>query len=255
MLQTCPEKSHGERAVARSLHATRLRRRVNTIKREHDTYLYTLILLSVFTSIVSFLFFFSSHLTTIYPDSQARLMIARRVIASPTAGFGQLGGTWLPLPQILMLPFIWSQELYSTGIAGSLISMGSFVITALFLYKTVYLVTDNRIAGSIATLVFITNPNVLFMQSTAMSELQLFALLIVPVYFMVCWAREPRHVGALCTSALLAALGVITRYEAWVLVPLLTLVIIWTGIRYRFSRGRFEGFLLGPCASWGRQAP
>jgi hypothetical protein len=44
----------------------------------------------------------------LYGDAVAHLHIARRVFDSITPGFRQLGSVWLPLPHILLLPFVWN---------------------------------------------------------------------------------------------------------------------------------------------------
>src|SRR4051812_19767499 len=41
-----------------------------------------------------------------YGDAEAHLNIARRVIDSRTPGYEQIGTVWLPLPHVLMLPFV-----------------------------------------------------------------------------------------------------------------------------------------------------
>src|SRR4051812_45165861 len=69
-----------------------------------------------------------------YGDAESHLDIAKRVINGLTPGFGQLGGIWLPLHHILMLPFVWNDWLWRTGLAGSFVSMGSYVISALCLF-------------------------------------------------------------------------------------------------------------------------
>src|SRR5581483_7217215 len=66
-------------------------------------------------SVASAIYFHVQGLTLLYPDAQARLLIARRVIDNPTPGLAQLGGVWLPLPQVVMLPLIWIDPLYYSG--------------------------------------------------------------------------------------------------------------------------------------------
>src|SRR5688572_26742699 len=50
-----------------------------------------------------------------YGDSESHLNIAKRVVDSITPGFAQLGGIWLPLPHLFMVPFIWSDFMWRTG--------------------------------------------------------------------------------------------------------------------------------------------
>jgi len=41
-----------------------------------------------------------------YGDAQAHLNIARRLIDSRTPNYEQIGTVWLPLPHLMMLPFV-----------------------------------------------------------------------------------------------------------------------------------------------------
>ena len=54
----------------------------------------------------------------LYGDAVAHLHIARRVFDSLTPGFRQLGSVWLPLPHILLLPFVWNMTWWHNGLAG-----------------------------------------------------------------------------------------------------------------------------------------
>jgi hypothetical protein len=66
-------------------------------------------------SLVSFAYYFSRGLT-VHQDSIPHLLVARRMLDSLTPGFGQLGGSWLPLPHVLMVPTIWNDFMYQTGL-------------------------------------------------------------------------------------------------------------------------------------------
>src|SRR6266581_3402829 len=50
-------------------------------------------------------YFFQHHQILLQEDAISHLRIARRVLDNTPPGFGQLGGVWLPLPHVLMLPF------------------------------------------------------------------------------------------------------------------------------------------------------
>src|SRR6266851_1529473 len=55
-----------------------------------------------------------------YGDAESHLNIAKRVVDSLTPGFAQLGGIWLPLPHLLLAPFVLFNYLWRTGLAGSI---------------------------------------------------------------------------------------------------------------------------------------
>ena len=59
-----------------------------------------LFIVLVIISIGSFVYFYNQGLITSILDTKSRLMIARNVVDGNTTGFSQLGGIWLPLPQI-----------------------------------------------------------------------------------------------------------------------------------------------------------
>lgn len=50
-----------------------------------------------------------------YSDAQSHLTIARRVFDSKAPGFEQLGTVWLPMPHLLLVPFIVNLWMFSTG--------------------------------------------------------------------------------------------------------------------------------------------
>src|SRR5579871_2453911 len=60
----------------------------------------------------------SQGYTLYYGDAEAHLNIARRVLDSRTPGPEQLGTVWLPLPHVLMLPFVMKDEWWRNGLAG-----------------------------------------------------------------------------------------------------------------------------------------
>src|SRR5487761_1908745 len=72
--------------------------------------------------------------TLYYGDAEAHLNIARRVLDSRTPGPEQLGTVWLPLPHVLMLPFVAREQWWRSGIAGAIPSAVGFVMAGAFLY-------------------------------------------------------------------------------------------------------------------------
>jgi hypothetical protein len=182
-----------------------------------DRVLRWLVFAAVVTSVASFVYFFRRGNVLAYNDAISHMEIARRVIDSPVAGPTQLGSVWLPLPHLLMLPLIGVNRFYFDGFAGSAVSMVSFVVACVLLYKIVRDLTGSRLAAVMGALVFMGNPNILYMQSTPMTELLLFACMLGMTYGLQRWIRtdEPRYLYAAGGAAIL---GTLTRYEAWVLL-------------------------------------
>jgi len=205
-----------------------------------DVYLKAVVLLAVMTSVVSFVYFYNTGIITAYGDAQSRLMIARRVVDGLHTGLAQLGGVWPPIPQIFMVPLIWNDFLYTSGIAGAVVSMVSYVVAVVFLYKLVVSVTEDRAAGLISAIAF-SNPNILYMQSVPMSEMPFIAFFVMSIYFLMRWVQDVEKLRFLFLTALAVSLATLTRYEGWVLLLVVTAVIVCVFRKNRFSYAKAEG--------------
>ena len=201
---------------------------------------------AILLSTAAYAYFATVGMALGYADSISHLQIAARTLDSPTAGFAQLGGVWLPLPHLLMLPLIWIDPWYYNGFAGSAVSMTSYVVCCVFIYKIGFGLTRARVAALAGTLVFALNPNVLYMQSTPMTELLLFATIAAAVYYVQKWIQAADHSEGypyLFAAALAAFLGCLTRYEAWVATVVLGAVVVFAAWR-KFGRQAAEGIVL-----------
>src|SRR5437588_1255950 len=78
-------------------------------------------------SLIAFLHFFRRGEILLYGDAVAHLNIARRAFDSRTPGLLQLGTVWLPLPHLLMIPFLLSDRAWQSGLGGSIPSMVAYV--------------------------------------------------------------------------------------------------------------------------------
>lgn len=194
-------------------------------------------------SVVAFFYFNAQGLTLSYKDAISHLDIARRVIDSPTRGLAQLGGVWLPLPHLLAIPFIWIDALYYSGFAGSILSMLAYVATSVLLYKITLSLTHHKIAAVISAVVFMANPNVLYMQSTPMTELLMFMCMAGMVYGVQKWIITD-HYKYLIAGAAAGLFGTLTRYESWVLLGSMTLVVLYVAWKKRYPYVKLEGIIL-----------
>ena len=79
------------------------------------------------------------------------------------------------------------------------------------------------IAAVFAPLVILLNPNVLYLQSTPMTEPLLIGLSLLAVAAVDAWMATPDRRHARLASLVLAAL-VLTRYEGWFITTALVLV-------------------------------
>ncbi len=172
---------------------------------------------------------FSHDYIVAYGDAESHLNIAKRVVSSITPGFAQLGGIWLPLPHIMMLPFIWIDALWRTGLAGSIVSSFCYIVSAVFIFKTTGLLTRNRWAGLFASLVFMLNPNILYMQTTPMTEMSLIMYFVLSIYFYIRFIKNDTFLFSLIAAAFFGFCATLTRYDGWFLVSFqaLTLLIMY----------------------------
>src|SRR3970040_1887441 len=72
-----------------------------------------------------------------YGDAEAHLNIARRVVDSRTPGYFQIGTVWLPLPHLLIVPFVKDGTWWRAGVAGAVPSVACFIAAAVFLFAAV----------------------------------------------------------------------------------------------------------------------
>lgn len=168
-------------------------------------------------SFFSFLYYYSKNYVLLYDDAASHLNIAKRVIGGLRPGFGQFGAVWLPLQHFLMLPFIWNDFLWHSGIAGSIVSMISYIITVLFSYKTAKLFTKSSLGGIVSAIVIASNLNFIYMQTTPLSEPLMLAVVSVCLYFLLSWSHTD-SIPQLIAAAFFALLASMTRYEGWFLV-------------------------------------
>jgi Dolichyl-phosphate-mannose-protein mannosyltransferase len=223
--------------------------------RAHVTDEWAVALLAAALSIGFFVWYETHGLTLAFNDARIRELISRRVIFGRTPGLGQLGTTWLPLPSLLMLPFIWSDTLFRSGLAGSLPSMGAYVLGGVYMYRTGRLVAGSRAAGWLAALVLLLNPSLLYMQSTAMSEVPSLTAFVIAIYYAVRVA-ETHHASDLVKCAAAVAAGTLIRYDDWILafalVPVLAL-IAWRHRGYLLAEAwtiLFGLLAFAGCAAW-----
>jgi hypothetical protein len=192
-------------------------------------------------------FFYRGGYLAYYGDAEAHLNIARRILDSRTPGYDELGSVWLPLPHVLMAVFARNDALWRTALAGSIVSGISFVLAGGFLYATARRVFDSAMPAVAATLVFATNPNVLYLQSTAMTEPLFMATAMAVLYFTVRF-RDTQSWIAICGAGIAALCGTLTRYDGWFPIPFVTLFVLVAARRRRIAKAALFAAIacLGP---------
>jgi len=209
--------------------------------------------LAVCVSVFSFLFYFRRGDLLLYGDAIAHINIARRVFDSKTAGLLQLGTVWLPLPHLLMVPFLISNEMWRRGVGGSIPSMAAYVCGVLGMFRLVRgALAGNgkatgaaRVAAWTAALVYGANPNLIYMQTTAMGEALYLAFFIWSVVYFSEFVRADAKALTKCGLCLMAAC--LTRYDGWFLAA--TMMVGAVAVSLHFYRERTNGTLKLPTSS------
>lgn len=189
--------------------------------------------LAVLVAVFSFAFYLQHNCILLYGDAVAHINIARRVFDSKTPGLLQLGTVWLPLPHVLMIPFILSENAWRSGAGGSVPSLIAYVFAVVGIFRLVRNAlsfpgepdTESRTAAWFAAAIFGANPNLIYLQSTAMTEPLYLAFFIwTIVYFEefsetlsarneeMSSARSPLWRCGLCIAA-----AEFMRYDGWFL--------------------------------------
>ena len=195
-------------------------------------------------SIEMFLTYFENGLGLAYNDARSHLDIGRRVVEGLRPGFAQLGSVWLPLTHLLMTLTIWNDFMWHSGLAGALWSMVAFVGTGVLIFLFLKEIGVGLLGRFSGALLFALNLNILYLQSTAMTELVLLGTMTAAAYFLLLWYTR----GALfflLLSALFVMLSTLVRYDGWFLlffVSALLFVSSWRSGGYRKAEGVFVLF-------------
>ena len=147
-------------------------------------------------------------------DARAHLTVARRVFDSLTPGWRQLGGVWLPLPHVIDLPLVASTWAYRTGIPAVAASVLALSVGLAALARWIVRETGSVVAALAAPALILGNPNVLYLQSTPMTEPLLLGLSCVALLAVDEWIRFPASRRAAWAGPALGAL-LLVRYEGW----------------------------------------
>ena len=186
-----------------------------------------LVLLLAAISVTAVWWCSSRAYTLYYGDAEAHLNIARRILDSRSPGPEQLGTVWLPLPHLLMIPFVTRDRWWHSGLAGAIPSAASFVIAGAFLFAAARRLYLSTAAGVAAALLFALNPNMLYLQSIPMTE-ALFAASLAALLWATIWFRSTQSMWAVVAAAVASNAASLTRYEGWFLIPFVALYFLVT---------------------------
>ncbi len=200
-----------------------------------------------------------------YGDAIAHLHIARRIFDSRTPRISQLGSVWLPLPHLLMLPFVQVYAWWANGLAGTIPSVLVYLAGCAGLYRLARRWLRPQ-AAALTLIFFALNPNLLYLQTTAMTEPLFLCESIWVALWLVEWRasldpasldpasldpasvnvdhRRSARLQGYIAAALVAA--IFTRYDGWVMA-----LLAWTAMGIvLWRRGRLASlsFWIGAAA-------
>ena len=190
-------------------------------------------------SIAALLFYYIKQELLLYGDAVAHINIARRVVDNrhPLLSLSELGTVWLPLQHIAMLPFVWIDPLWRSGIAGAIPGMVAYVLGTLGIFR---LVSGRapRVAAYFAAAIYALNPDLLYLQTTAMNEpiflaFFVWALVYLDEFWRGCFPSADEQLTrarlqptrALESCGIALAGGAFTRYDGWFVAALVGIIV------------------------------
>lgn len=185
------------------------------ISRKHVLWIIAVVLSVI--SIVSFVNYQNNELGLRYNDARSHLNIGRRVVEGLKPGLAQLGSVWLPLHHALMIPLIWNDWAWHSGFAGAFWSMVSYVGTGLLIYKYLEKIKVGLVGRLFGVFIFASNLNILYLQSTAMSELLLLFTMTAGCYYLLKYFQDDK-IEDLVKTSFWIMLSTLNRYDGWFLL-------------------------------------
>jgi hypothetical protein len=214
--------------------------------------LFLMLVFVAVASFVSFLHFYKLNLILAYSDAESHINFSKRVVSGISPGFSQLGGVWLPLQHVMMIPFVINDSMWRSGVGGSILSMICFIVSAVYIYRISNMFVRSSISAIISVFVFVANPNILYLQATPLGELSLIVTFVMGVFYILRWVKTDNS-SDLMKSALLIAAGSLIRYDAWFFigVTFVVLPIIQFSKKYKLHKIEGVGFLYWSLAITG----
>ena len=220
--------------------------------------------LAVLVSLTSFFYYLRHGDILMHGDAVAHINIARRVFDSLTPGPLGLGTVWLPLPHLLMIPFLLSNKMWQSGAGGSFPSMIAYIFGVVGIFRLMRgLLESNpqtqpgaRMGAWVAAFAYGANPNLIYMQATALTETLYLVFFIWALVYFAEFFRDSEEDGnasdvarrALRQCAYCVGCAELARYDGWFLAGVMGATVIALAIRRwddRVFRRTALRFLLG----------
>jgi hypothetical protein len=218
----------------------------------------TVMIIGVVTA--AYLYNLEKHSLYFYSDSAPHSFLARSYVDSNRPGFFEhLGTVWLPLPQLLLLPFTLIDPLFRSGFAGLVVSLPLHATTCVILYKLISRHVANSYIPVIGAFLYAFNPNFLYLSLVSMTEAPFMFFFVASAYYLQRWifdSSEYIHLKTstdtfsayitslelknLFKSGVFVSLATLCRYEAWILSILLVIIVLWNIINRNKSHHKLR---------------
>jgi hypothetical protein len=129
-------------------------------------------------------------------------------------GWQQIGAVWLPLPHVLNMLPVQVDAWYRSGASGVAISILCMTLGAASLAWLIVKRTESIAGGATAAALMLANPNVLYLQSTPMTEPVLFGTVLLAIACTADWLDGDVR-GSVRIPGLALVAAFMSRYEAW----------------------------------------
>ena len=217
-----------------------------TILNGKESFFIFFVTLTIGLSAAVFLYISDNYSLLYYGDSVSHLVNARQIVDWMEPGLIQLGTVWLPLPHLMLLPFSLIDPLFVSGFAGLIVSLPFHALTSVLLYKLIRNHVGYSFIGIIGALLYASNPNLIYLGITAMTEAPFMLFFVASVYYFDRWNKIHSNSDSinddkkpflkresliyLALSSVFISLATLCRYEAWILpvfiVPFIFLTVI-----------------------------
>lgn len=194
-----------------------------------------LAVMAIGLSVAFYLYFAVDKYSLLYYWDAVSHLVASRKLAdwSENPGLGQIGTVWMPLPHFLLFPFAMVDLLFTTGFAGLALSLPCLALTSVFLYKMVkalkvpgIAVVMPSFAAIAGALLYATNPNILYLGLTSMTEAPFMLFFVASAYYFQKWYQsDENRLRNLILCSVFLSFATLCKYEGWFLPVFLVIVV------------------------------
>ena len=176
-------------------------------------------------------------------DDISHIYKARVVIDNgANSGFGALGVVWLPIFQILLMPLVLIDTLYTTGFAGTIINALATGGICVILFRML----ENTYLKMVGVLLFLCNIFTLIYGSVPMNvQLTVLFMILGAYFFKHYW--EKHDIVEFLKCSLVLTLASLTRYEGWVA----TFLVMFLFVLRELKNKRYHRLAYAHFPAWG----